>query len=244
MSDFNTIAKTGEDFVNIVFEHASDDIENIMIDLSVDGMKMKTFICDGTENSLTVQPLAAGDYQYRIAQISGNGIKNAEGGFTIDGKKHNEISSAGYEYVPLYHFLSKHDLESLTSLLHMRTYSEEKGEINVIWNNDGITFKNIYIGLKPSISSSVIIEEACLDGDETEYTFENIELDKPVIFLDFLLSNGQNICYYLQMCEQLQDRERRRGEHSYHYSLSSKGVFSDPRMPNTAGKNGMIAIPY
>ena len=44
MNDFKSIAKTGADFVNIVFEHASDEIDNIVVELSVDGMKMKTLM--------------------------------------------------------------------------------------------------------------------------------------------------------------------------------------------------------
>ncbi len=91
MIDFMIVARTGPDFVNIVFEQVSEDIDNILVELFVDEMKMRTFVCDGTDSSLTIQPLAEGDYEYKVSQISDKGVYVAEGIFTI-GKKESFAS--------------------------------------------------------------------------------------------------------------------------------------------------------
>ena len=81
MNDFRTIAKTGPDFVNIIFEQAADDVDNIIIEVFVDDMKMKTFVCEG-------------DYHYKVSQISNSEVKVAENIFTIT---KNDVSSDNKE---------------------------------------------------------------------------------------------------------------------------------------------------
>ncbi len=83
MKDFKTAAYTGMYFVNIIFEKASDDVENITVELSRDGLKINTYLCDETDRMLTIQSLAEGDYTYTVSQISGDSIFKATGEFTI-----------------------------------------------------------------------------------------------------------------------------------------------------------------
>ena len=83
MSDFKTVAYTGMYFVNIIFEKVSDNVDNIIVELSRDGLKMKTYLCDETDTSLTIQPLAEGKYSYTVSQISEDSVFKAEGEFTI-----------------------------------------------------------------------------------------------------------------------------------------------------------------
>lgn len=83
MNDFKTIAKTGPDFVNIIFEQAADDVDNIIIEVFVDGMKMKTVLCESTDTSLTLQPLADGEYTYKISHITESSVKTSSGSFKI-----------------------------------------------------------------------------------------------------------------------------------------------------------------
>lgn len=83
MNDFKTVAYTGMYFVNIIFEKISDEVDNIIVELSRDGLKMDTYLCDGTETSLTIQPLAEGKYSYTVSQISEDSFSKASGEFTI-----------------------------------------------------------------------------------------------------------------------------------------------------------------
>ena len=94
MNDFKTIAKTGPDFVNIVFENTMDDIDNILVELFIDDMKMNTFVCEGTDTSITIQPLAEGNYHYKVSQISDSRVQVAENNFTII---KNDVSSDNNE---------------------------------------------------------------------------------------------------------------------------------------------------
>ena len=47
MSDFKTKAYTGKDFVNILFERIGKEVDNIVVEIFLDGMKFKTILCEG-----------------------------------------------------------------------------------------------------------------------------------------------------------------------------------------------------
>ncbi len=85
MSDFKTKAYTGKDFVNILFERIGKEVDNIVVEIFLDGMKFKTILCEDGDSSLTLQPLAEGYYTYTVTQICGETVKSANGSFTILG---------------------------------------------------------------------------------------------------------------------------------------------------------------
>jgi len=83
MNDFKTVAYSGMYFVNIVFERASGDVDNIVVELFRDGLKMNVYLCDGADMMLTIQPLAEGSYSYTVSQISETSVFKADGKFNI-----------------------------------------------------------------------------------------------------------------------------------------------------------------
>ena len=60
MNDFKTKAKTGKDFAIILFDKVAEDVENTIIEISLDGMSLKTYLCEDSDTSLTIQPLSEG----------------------------------------------------------------------------------------------------------------------------------------------------------------------------------------
>lgn len=83
MTSFKTMAKTGSDFAIILFQPISDEIDNITVDIWVDDMKLRTFICDPADTSVTIQPLAEGKYKYKVSQITEDDVFSATGEFKI-----------------------------------------------------------------------------------------------------------------------------------------------------------------
>lgn len=83
MNDFNSAAYPGSDFVNILFEKVSENIENTVIEIFRDGFKFNTYLCDDSDTSLTIQPLAEGSYTYIVTEIDNGAISKSEGTFII-----------------------------------------------------------------------------------------------------------------------------------------------------------------
>ena len=76
-------AKSGKDFATIIYDHVSEDVENIVAEVFTDGMKIQTILCDESDTSITIQPLAKGNYTYTITQIAGGTVSKSEGEFSI-----------------------------------------------------------------------------------------------------------------------------------------------------------------
>ncbi|NCA74264.1 MAG: hypothetical protein EOM93_05425 [Gammaproteobacteria bacterium] len=84
MNDFKSMAKTGKDFAVILYDQVNEDIENTIIEIRLDKMKMRTVLCEEGETSLTLQPLPNGDYEYTITQIQNESVYKSEGKFIIN----------------------------------------------------------------------------------------------------------------------------------------------------------------
>jgi len=84
MNDFKSMAKTGKDFAVILYDQVNEDIENTIIEIWLDKMKMRTVLCEEGETSLTLQPLPNGDYEYTITQIQNESVYKSEGKFIIN----------------------------------------------------------------------------------------------------------------------------------------------------------------
>ena len=94
MSDFKTKAYTGKDFVNILFERIGEEVDSIVVEISLDGMKFKTILCEDGDSSVTVQPLTNGTYNYKVTQICGETVKTTKGTFLITGGENNAAYTA------------------------------------------------------------------------------------------------------------------------------------------------------
>ena len=83
MSDFKCIAKTGNDFAVICFEKVAEEVETTVIEVFMDGMRLKAHLCDDSDTSLTLQPLPEGKYTYTVTQICNGQISKNDGSFSI-----------------------------------------------------------------------------------------------------------------------------------------------------------------
>ena len=84
MNNFKSMVKTGKDFAVILYDQVNEDIENTIIEIWLDKMKMRTILCEEGETSLTLQLLPCGDYEYTITQIQNESVYKFGGKFIID----------------------------------------------------------------------------------------------------------------------------------------------------------------
>ena len=89
MIDFKHIANTGPHFVNILFDKIGDTVDNILVEVYFitdckEKYKVKSIVCDETETSVTIYPLAKGKYEYEVIQIAGLDISKETGTFSVE----------------------------------------------------------------------------------------------------------------------------------------------------------------
>ena len=52
MNNFKSMVKTGKDFAVILYNQVNEDIENTIIEIWLDKMKMRTILCEGVKHLL------------------------------------------------------------------------------------------------------------------------------------------------------------------------------------------------
>lgn len=186
MGDFKTIAKTGKDFVTILYEKVSEDVENTIIELSLDGMKMKTYLCDNTDTSITIQPLAKGAYAYRISQVSTEKTYVSEGEFNISS---GQGSISECRHIPFYEKLSDADLRNLVEFSCPDDLNGDK--VKISWELEPELFECVHIGVRKRTQPGSLLFNECVAPSVKEYSIRIQELRGANIYFEFVLKNGQ-----------------------------------------------------
>ena len=187
MDSFKTKAKTGKDFAIILFDKVAEDVENTIIEISLDGMPLKTYLCEDSDTSLTIQPLSEGVYTYKITQLVNGNTYVSEGDFAIV----SDIQSGSEtRHIPFYEKFDESDYSKLVKFkLPERVIEGE--EIHLAWKLEPELFENIYLGTRKFKESMKLIRNECLTPTTSDVSFSIQEFSDVTIYLEFMLKNGQ-----------------------------------------------------
>ncbi len=185
MSGFRTEAFTGLDFVNILFEKAAEEVDNTVVEVFRDGMKVNTYLCDDTDTSLTIQPLAAGGYTYTVTQVSGGAVHRADGAFTVGQPPENRKTHVPFAF--LYERPS-----NMFWILPGELYRNNKVEIEWMLKN-GDLFESVFVGIYNSMSSRMSV--TVVKPSDRHFTYTGPLSDSSLIYLEFLMKNGGHACF-------------------------------------------------
>ncbi len=187
MNDFKTKAKTGKDFAIILFDKVAEDVENTIIEISLDGMSLKTYLCEDSDTSLTIQPLSEGGCTYKITQLVNGNAYVSEGDFAIV----SDIQSGSEtRHIPFYEKFDKSDYYELVKFILPERVTEGE-EIHLAWKLEPELFENIHLGTRKCKESMKLIRNECLTPTTSDVSFSIQEFSDAMIYLEFMLKNGQ-----------------------------------------------------
>lgn len=187
MDNFKTKAKTGKDFAIILFDKVAEDVENTIIEISLDGMPLKTYLCEDSDTSLTIQPLSEGEYSYKITQLVNGNAYVSEGNFAIVG---DIQSGSETRHIPFYEKFDKSDYSKLVKFILPERVTEGE-EITLAWKLEPELFESIHLGTRKCKESMKLIRNESLAPTADEVSFSIQEFSDTMIYLEFVLKNGQ-----------------------------------------------------